>query len=88
MLGYQFLLESNKPEIALFLFEHNIILFPASANTYDSYAEALMINGDLEKSLIYYEKAVQVAKETGDNNLEFYQENLMTLKQKIQESKQ
>ena len=86
-LGYQFLLEYNKSETALLLFEANINYFPESANTYDSYAEALMLTGNYELALINYQTAVKKAKENRDGNLELFENNLLALKEKLKEKK-
>jgi len=55
-LGYQ-LLNEGKTTQARDLFHVNVQLYPKSANTYDSYAEACLKNGELELALTNYTTA-------------------------------
>ena len=84
-LGYEYLMTYEKPKIAESIFGANTILYPKSANAYDSYGESLMINGDLEASLKNYERAVEIAVENEDSNLELFQKNLGKIKQKLED---
>lgn len=52
------LLSEKKMVAAKELFRINMTLYPASANVYDSYAEACMENGDREEAIIYYRKTL------------------------------
>ncbi|WCO02499.1 serine hydrolase domain-containing protein [Psychroserpens ponticola] len=54
-LGYAFLNE-NKPSDALAIFKLNIEEFPKSANTYDSYGDALLVKGDTLLALENFRK--------------------------------
>ena len=81
-LGYDYLMEHNSPKIAESIFRANTILYPNSANAFDSYAESLMLNGDLEASLKNYQKAVDIATENKDENLQLFIKNLESLKSK------
>jgi tetratricopeptide (TPR) repeat protein len=54
-LGYQLL--DTHPHASLKLFELNTISYPASANVYDSYAEALYQVGEFGMAKINYQKA-------------------------------
>ena len=83
MLGYQYLMENKKPLVAESIFKANTILFPNSANVFDSYGESLMMQGKLEASLKSYEKAVEVARKNKDRDLEFYIDNLEKIKEKV-----
>lgn len=83
MLGYEYLMEHKKPKIAEAIFKANTLLYPNSANVFDSYAESLMINGDLTSSLESYQKAVDIAKENNDRDLELFEKNLANIKSKI-----
>ena len=56
-LGYQ-LLGSGKTKLAQQLFEINIHLYPNSSNVYDSYAEASMKLGDLDRAAANYKKSL------------------------------
>ncbi len=55
--GYQ-LINSNKLTLARDLFKINTLLYPKSANVYDSYAEALMKNNELDLAKINYKKSL------------------------------
>ncbi len=82
-LGYEYLMTHEKPKIAESILRANTILYQNSANTFDSYGESLMINGNLEASLKNYQRAVEIAVANEDRNLELFQENLERIKQKI-----
>ncbi len=82
-MGYEYLMTYEKPKIAESILRANTILYPNSANAFDSYGELLMINGDLEASLKNYQRAVDIAVANEDRNLKLFQENLETIKQKI-----
>lgn len=86
-LGYEYLIEHEKVKIAEAIFLANTKLYPNSANVYDSYAEALMMNGELEASMKNYQKAVTVATENEDPNLELFQNNLKRVKKEIENKK-
>ncbi len=57
--GYN-LLQLKKINDAIFFFEKNVENYPRSYNAYDSYAEALMIKGDKENSIINYKKSLEL----------------------------
>jgi len=84
-LGYQYLMTHNKPNAAQIVFKANTMLYPNSANVYDSYAETLMINGDKHASVENYQKAISVATEYEDGNLELFKKNLEAAKSKLNE---
>ncbi|MBB3228102.1 CubicO group peptidase (beta-lactamase class C family) [Luteibacter sp. Sphag1AF] len=52
-------------EAALRVFELNTVLFPASANTWDSLAETWAAKGDQQKAKMYYDKSRELAKKAG-----------------------
>ncbi len=81
MIGYTSL-GNLQPEAAEIVFKCNTHLFPNSANTYDSYAEALMANGKKDKGLENYEMAVKLATEQNSPMLEMLKENLEKAKQR------
>ncbi len=87
ILGYEYLLEHEKPKVAESIFKANTMLNPNSANVYDSYAESLVMNGELDTALINYQKAVELAIENKDGNLQLFKENLDNLKSKIEKAK-
>lgn len=82
-LGYTYLMEKQKTKAASCIFKANTQLFPNSPNAYDSYAESLMVGGDLKTSLKNYEKAVELAVKNQDPNVDLFKENLEKLKEKI-----
>lgn len=57
--GYQ-LLEQNKKTDALQVFHLNTLLFPSSANVYDSYAETLEAMGNRKEAIINYKKSLEL----------------------------
>lgn len=56
-LGYVYM-DAGKLEEALKVFELNTKLFPHEHNVYDSYAEALAENGDVDLARDYYERVL------------------------------
>lgn len=66
--GYA-LLRSEKIDEAVEAFEENVILYPQSANVYDSLAEALEKKGARSKALANYEKAYKMAEQKGEAQL-------------------
>ncbi len=79
LAGYHYLNE-GKLSAALAIFSSNTILFPASVNVYDSYAEGLAADGQNGLALENYEKAVALAKEQNHRDLELYERNLKAFK--------
>jgi C-terminal processing protease CtpA/Prc len=88
MLGYEYLMEHKKPQAAELIFKANTLLHPNSANVFDSYAEALMMKGDLAASLKNYQRAVDIAKENQDRDLELFEKNLEAVKRKVSAEKE
>ena len=86
-LGYEHLMQLEKPQIAEAIFRANTILYPESANVYDSYGEALMMNGKMEKAMVNYERAVELAIKNEDGNLEVFQRNLANIKREMEAKK-
>lgn len=66
--GYD-LLNSKQMDAALYVFELNTKLYPRSANTWDSFAEANWKANKVEKAIEYYNKAIALDPNgaTGDN---------------------
>ncbi|MEO1654941.1 MAG: tetratricopeptide repeat protein, partial [Bacteroidota bacterium] len=62
-LGYV-LLRKKQLNDAIRVFELNVQEYPASANTYDSWGEALLSDGQLEKAKIQYQKALELDPES------------------------
>lgn len=66
--GYQ-LLEQEKKNEALQVFQLNTLLFPNSANVYDSYAETLESLGNRKEAIINYKKSLELnPKNTNASN--------------------
>jgi pimeloyl-ACP methyl ester carboxylesterase len=59
LLGYQYL-QSGRTKDAIEIFKLNVSAYPGSSNTYDSLAEAYMINGDKELSIRNYGKSLEL----------------------------
>jgi len=77
--GYN-LLREDKVNDALGIFELAMIYYPQSVNTYDSYAEALIMAGRKNEALAIYEKAYELAKKTGYKNINYIKANLNKLR--------
>ena len=81
-VGYNFL-RDGKVNDALNAFELAMVYFPMSVNAYDSYAEALIVEGRKDEALEVYTRAYELAKKTGYENLAYIEENLNKLKNNI-----
>jgi imidazolonepropionase-like amidohydrolase len=57
--GYR-LLQAKKIKEAIGIFQINVEFYPASANVYDSLAEAYMDNGDKELAVKFYKKTLEM----------------------------
>lgn len=57
--GYQ-LIEQNMNKEALQIFQLNILLFPKSANVYDSYAETLELLGNRKEAIKNYSRSLEL----------------------------
>ncbi len=73
-VGYVIMGQGNM-EDAIAAFKANVERYPASANVYDSLAEAYERQGQLELARPNYEKAVALGKQTNDPNLQIFQTN-------------
>ncbi|MEL6988347.1 MAG: S41 family peptidase [Bacteroidota bacterium] len=80
-LGYYYMMEKQSPSEASRILQVNTMLFPNSANVYDSYGESLLQLGKKELAIKQYMKAVSVAEETNDGNLNLFKENLKKAKE-------
>lgn len=61
-LGYQ-LLGLKRVKDAIVVFRQNTVDFPQAFNTWDSLAEGLMISGDKESAIKYYQKSLELNPE-------------------------
>lgn len=67
-LGYNLLYELKRPKDPIKVFELSVTKFPKSANAYDSYAEAYLINGDYGLSIENYRMSIKLG-----NSVQFHQ---------------
>lgn len=58
--GYHLLYDLNSPSKALKIFKLICDVRPESSNAFDSAAEALLANGEFEKSVEYYQKSIEL----------------------------
>lgn len=86
-MGYEQLMDAQKPKIAESIFKANTILYPKSANVYDSYAETLLHNGAHQLAVENYQKAVKRATENKDGNLDLFKRNLKHAEQELKAKK-
>ncbi|MGI9530880.1 DUF4886 domain-containing protein [Lutimonas sp.] len=75
------LLRDGKNTDALEVFELANTLYPESVNTYDSFGEALAIDGQKEKAIAVFSKGYELAKKTGDPALNYIKNNLKKLQE-------
>lgn len=80
IIGYR-LLQNGEIDKAIEVFEHNVKLYPESANVYDSLAEALEQIGRTKEAVENYETAVKIGKEINDPNLTIFERNLARIQQ-------
>lgn len=59
-LGYYFMNQMNNLPMALRIFKLNVEQYPSSGNTWDSYGEALLKDGQIQKALKAYKKSLQI----------------------------
>jgi hypothetical protein len=81
-VGYQ-LLFGEKSEEAIAAFKLNVERYPASANVYDSLAEAYERSGRLDLAAPLYEKASTLGQQNKDPNLGIYQANFERVSTKL-----
>ena len=69
--GYN-LLHDQKMKDALDFFELAMVLYPTSVNTYDSYGEALAIDGQQDKAINIYSQGYELAKKNRRPSFSLY----------------
>ena len=84
-IGYQLLL-GGSPDEAIATFKRNVELYPASANVYDSLAEAYERTGHLDLAVPQYEKAQKLGEENHDPNAAIYKANFAKASEKMKQS--
>ena len=82
-IGYEYLLNFKKQNVAEGIFRANTLLFPEMANVFDSYAEALAMNGKMDQAVKNYQKAVEIANSTNDPERKLFEDNLQKLLERI-----
>ena len=84
-MGYQ-LLNNQKTDEAIAVFKSNVERYPASANVYDSLAEAYERKGQLDLARPNYEKAYTLGKQNNDPNVEVFKANFERVDAKLKQS--
>ena len=84
-LGYQFLFD-NRAEEAIAIFKANVERYPASANVYDSLAEAYERGGKLDLAEPLYDKARVLGQQNNDPNVGIYKANYDRVHAKLKET--
>lgn len=84
-IGYQFIFD-GKPDEAIAVFKANVERYPASANVYDSLAEAYERGGRLELAEPLYDKARVLGEQNKDPNAAIYKTNYERAHAKLKET--
>ncbi len=84
-IGYQ-LIFAGKPEEAIAVFKTNVERYPASANVYDSLAEAYERGGRIELAEPLYDKARVLGEQNNDPNTAIYKTNYERVHAKLKET--
>lgn len=84
-LGYQFLAQ-GKPDDAIAVFKANVERYPASANVYDSLAEAYERGGRNDLAEPLYDKARTLGEQNKDPNTAIYKANYERVHAKLKET--
>ncbi len=84
-MGYQ-LIFANKPDEAIAVFKANVERYPASANVYDSLAEAYERGGRFDLAEPLYDKARILGEQNNDPNTGIYKTNYERVHAKLKEA--
>ena len=84
-MGYQ-LIFANKPDEAIAVFKANVERYPASANVYDSLAEAYERGGRIDLAEPLYDKARILGEQNNDPNTGVYKTNFERVHAKLKET--
>ena len=84
-MGYQFIFD-GKPDEAIAVFKANVERYPASANVYDSLAEAYEREGKIELAEPLYDKARVLGEQNKDPNTAVYKANYERVHAKLSET--
>ena len=80
VLGYQ-LLGEKKMDEAIAVFQRNVMLYPHSANVYDSLGDGYQAAGKLDLASQTVQKAIEVGTKNDDPKLNLYQDHLKQITQ-------
>jgi len=84
-VGYQFIFD-GKPDEAIAAFKTNVERYPASANVYDSLAEAYERGGRIDLAEPLYDKARILGEQNNDPNAAIYKTNYERAHAKLKET--
>jgi tetratricopeptide (TPR) repeat protein len=84
-IGYQYLFD-GKPDDAIATFKTNVERYPASANVYDSLAEAYERGGRIDLAEPLYDKARTVGQQNNDPNTPAFTANYERAHAKLKET--
>ena len=84
-MGYQFLFD-GKPDEAIAVLKANVERYPASANVYDSLAEAYERGGHIDLAEPLYDKARVLGEQNHDPNAAIYKTNYERAHAKLKET--
>jgi len=84
-LGYQSL-QAGKTDEAIEIFKRNVERYPASANVYDSLAEAYETTGKLDLATPLYEKASTLGQKNNDPNAALFTANYTRASDKLKQA--
>ena len=84
-IGYRFIFD-GKPEEAIAVFKTNVERYPASANVYDSLAEAYERGGHIDLAEPLYDKARTLGEHNNDPNIAVYKTNYERAHTKLKET--
>jgi len=84
-MGYQFIFD-GKPDEAIAVFKANVERYPASANVYDSLAEAYEREGKIDLAEPLYDKARVLGEQNKDPNAAIYKANYERAHAKMSET--
>jgi uncharacterized protein len=84
-VGYQLIFD-GKPEEAIAVFKANVERYPASANVYDSLAEAYEQGGRIDLAEPLYDKARTLGEQNKDPNAAIFKANYERAHAKLKET--
>jgi len=84
-MGYQFIFD-GKPDEAIAVFKAHVERYPASANVYDSLAEAYERGGRIDLAEPLYDKARTLGEQNNDPNAAVYKANYERAHTKLKET--